>query len=565
MLLNMESFWLVGAGGRDVVTGLGQLREVLLTQREVARAEWEYFFEPNFDQGIHDPARLFGMDAAVERIRQAINKEERIVVYGDYDADGVASLAILMTALKSLGANVSPYLPHRVDDGYGLNLSVLKKLASEMDLLITVDCGVSNVAEVDWLKKRSIDVIVTDHHNLPDDLPEALAVLHPRHPQGKYPFKYLCGAGVAWKLAAALLADKEAEISLLDLVAVGAVADMVPMVGENRVIVALGLRVLRKSSRVGMRALTAMVGAGAGDINEEALSYRLVPLLNAAGRLEHAQPVLDLMLTDNKRQADDLVAKLQQYNRRRSVRSRQIQVEVESRLIEDKAPFVFVSDKSWEAGLVGLVAGRLSDKYAKVAVVVGGGNGHAVGSARAPAGFNVFQLIAGQEEHLLSFGGHASAAGFSVAYDKVSMLRSLLVEAAAQIGKETKCRREAADAVVVQDLLNWDTAEMLERFAPFGEGNRRPSLISRDLELVEWRVVGKTGEHAKFLFRNGDELLDGIGFGLARQEWLRGVKRAKLVDVLFHLDINEFKGRRTLQLQVLDIAAAGGVKIVTSK
>ena len=564
MLLNMESFWLVGAGGRGVVTELGQLREVLLTQREVARAEREYFFEPNFDQGIHDPALLFGMDVAVERIRQAINKEERIVVYGDYDADGVSSMAILMTALKSLGANVSPYLPHRVDDGYGLNLSVLKKLASETDLLITVDCGVSNVAEVDWLGRRSIDVIVTDHHNLPDDLPEALAVLHPRHPQGKYPFKYLCGAGVAWKLAAALLADKEAEISLLDLAAVGAVADMVPMVGENRVIVALGLRVLRKSSRVGMRALTAMVGEGAGDIDEEALSYRLVPLLNAAGRLEHAQPVLDLMLTDNKRQADDLVAKLQQYNRRRSVRSRQIQAEVESRLIEDKAPFVFVSDQNWEAGLVGLVAGRLSDKYAKMAVVVGGGNGHAVGSARAPAGFDVFQLIAGQEEHLLSFGGHASAAGFSVAYDKVSMLRGLLLEAAAQIGKETKCQREAADAVVVQDLLNWDTAEMLERFAPFGEGNRRPSLISRDLELVQWRVVGKTGEHAKFLFRKGDELLGGIGFGLARQEWLRGVKRAKLVDVLFHLDINEFKGRRTLQLQVLDIAAAGKVKIVTS-
>ena len=289
-----------------------------------------------------------------------------------------------------------------------------------------------------------------------------------------------------------------------------------------------------------------------------------MPLLNAAGRLEHAQPVLDLMLTDNKRQADDLVAKLQQYNRRRSVRSRQIQAEVESRLIEDKAPFVFVSDQNWEAGLVGLVAGRLSDKYAKMAVVVGGGNGHAVGSARAPAGFDVFQLIAGQEEHLLSFGGHASAAGFSVAYDKVSMLRGLLLEAAAQIGKETKCQREAADAVVVQDLLNWDTAEMLERFAPFGEGNRRPSLISRDLELVQWRVVGKTGEHAKFLFRKGDELLGGIGFGLARQEWLRGVKRVKLVDVLFHLDINEFKGRRTLQLRVLDIAAAGKVKIVTS-
>lgn len=563
MLLNMESFWLVGAGGSSVVTDLGQLREVLLTQREVVRGEREYFFEPSFDRGIHDPALLFGMDVAVERIRQAIRKEERVVVYGDYDADGVASLAILMTALKGLGANVSPFLPHRVDDGYGLNLSVLKKLASEMDLLITVDCGVSNVAEIDWLGRRGIDVIVTDHHNLPGDLPEALAVLHPRHPQGKYPFKYLCGAGVAWKLAAALLADKEAEINLLDLVAVGTVADMVPMVGENRVIVALGLRVLRKSSRVGMRALTAMVGEGAGDVDEEALSYRLVPLLNAAGRLEHAQPVLDLMLTDNKSQADGLVAKLQQYNRRRSVRSRQIQAEVESKLREDKAPFVFVSDKSWEAGLVGLVAGRLSDKYAKMAVVVGGGNGHAVGSARAPAGFNVFQLIAGQEKHLLSFGGHAAAAGFSVAYDKVSMLRSLLLEAAAQMGEETKCRTEAADAVVVRDLLNWDTAEMLGRFAPFGEGNRRPGLISRDLELMEWRVVGKTGEHAKFLFRNGDELLDGIGFGLARQEWLRGVKKAKLVDVLFHLDINEFRGRRTLQLQVLDIAAAGGVKIVT--
>ncbi len=546
-----------------MVTELPQLCEVLLTQREVARAEREYFFEPDFDQGIHDPARLFGMDVAVERIRRAIKKEERVVVYGDYDADGVCSMAILMTALKSLGAKVSPYLPHRVDDGYGLNLSVLEKLASEIDLLITVDCGVSNVGEIDWLGRRGIDVIVTDHHNLPDDLPGALAVLHPRHPQGRYPFGYLCGAGVAWKLAAALLADKEAEINLLDLAAVGTVADMVPLVGENRVIVALGLRVLKKSPRVGMRVLSAMVGAGADGVDEEVLSYRLVPVLNAAGRLEHAQPVLDLMLTNNKRQADDLVAKLQQYNRRRSMRSRQIQAEVESRITGDKSPFVFVSDKSWEAGLVGLVAGRLSDKYAKMAVVVGGGNGYAVGSARAPAGVNVFQLIAGQEEHLLSFGGHAGAAGFSVAYDKVSVLRSSLVKAAAQIGEETKCRK-AADAVVVQDLLNWDTAEMLERFAPFGEGNRRPSLISRDLELVEWRAVGKTGEHAKFLFRKGDEPLEGIGFGLARQEWLRGARRGKLVDVLFHLDINEFRGRRTLQLRVLDVAAAGEVKIVTS-
>lgn len=563
MLLNMEWSWLVGASG-SVVTELGQLREVLLAQRKIAGAEREYFFEPSFDQGIHDPALFFGMDAAVERIRRAIKKEERMVVYGDYDADGVASMAILMTALKSLGANVSPYLPHRVDDGYGLNLSVLKKLANEMDLLITVDCGVSNAAEVGWLKKRGIDVIVTDHHNLPDDLPEALAVLHPRHPRGKYPFGYLCGAGVAWKLAAALLADREAEINLLDLAAIGTVADMVPLVGENRVMVALGLRVLKKSPRVGMRELVAMVDGGTSGVDEEALSYRLVPLLNAAGRLEHAQPALDLMLTDNRRRADDLVAKLQQYNRRRSTRSRQIQTEVESRLTEDEAPFVFVSDKSWEAGLVGLVAGRLSDKYAKMAVVVGGGNGCAVGSARAPAGLNVFQLIAGQEKHLLNFGGHAAAAGFSVAYDKVSLLRSSLLEAAARVGEETKRREEQADAVVGQGLLNWDTAEMLERFAPFGEGNKRPSLISRGLELVEWRVVGKTGEHAKFLFRKGDEPLDGIGFGLARQEWLRGVRREKLVDVLFHLDVNEFRGRRALQLRVLDIAAAGEVKIVTS-
>ncbi|MFH1354116.1 MAG: single-stranded-DNA-specific exonuclease RecJ [bacterium] len=561
---DMERVWLVSAGGGGIINEAGELREVLLAQRGVASSEREAFFEPRYNRDIHDPYLMFDMEVAVGRIRRAVEKKECIVIYGDYDADGISSMAVLIDVLKMLGANVSPYLPHRLNDGYGLRMSVLRKLAVDADLLITVDCGVSDYEEVAWLMAQGIDVIVTDHHNLPAELPQALAILHPRHPRGRYPFGYLCGAGVAWKLAQALLEDREMEKWLLDLVCLGTVADMVPMMGENKAIVSFGLRVLRRSNRPGLRKLVQTARRGSDVLDADTVGYRVVPLMNAPGRLEHGQPVLDLLLTQEERRADELVAELVRYNRSRSTLSRQVEREVTEQIGKLDGPILFASGSQWAAGVVGLVAGRLCERFARPAIVVGGGNGHAVGSARAPAGLNVFKLIADQEEHLLNYGGHPSAAGFSLEYDKVDKFSRALAEKAGQIKNEINYREEQADAIVEHNLLNWDTAEMLEQFSPYGEGNKRPKLVGRQLELADWRLVGKTKEHVKFVFRNGDEPLDGIGFGLADDELLKTVKSGESVDVLFYLDINEFKGRRGLQLQIRDIAPAGRVKIVVS-
>ncbi len=558
----MSTTWRAGAQAEQRDLRLSQLRDLLLAQRGITEHQRDNFFEPSYARDIHNPYLMSGMDAAVAAIKASVSRGERVVVYGDYDADGITSLAVLVQVLTSLGGNVSPFLPHRLDHGYGLNMDVLKKLAVDTDLLITVDCGVTGKEEIAWLRREGVQVIVTDHHRPPEELPPALAVLHPRHPAGEYPCGYLSGVGVAWKLAQALLDDETEHKRLLDLVCLGTVADMVPLRGENRAIVSFGLRLLRRSQRPGLKLLVQSAQRGEDELDSDVISYRLAPLLNAAGRLDHGQPALDLLLAGDEHSARAALEQLEKYNRRRSSRSVQIQREAEEALTET-APLLFVSSDKWEAGLVGLVAGKLCDKFARPAVVVGGGNGCAVGSARAPGGVNIFDILSAQKKHLLNFGGHESAAGFSLAYDKVDAFRRSLSGMAREIGRQREYKEEEADAVIGSHLLNWDMAEMLEKFAPYGEGNDRPSFICRRVEMAGWRAVGKTEEHAKFTFRLEDEPLDGIGFGLARREELRSLRRGQTVDVLFNLEVNEFGGRRSLQLRVKDIAPAGKVKIVT--
>lgn len=537
------------------VQSLGELEELLLQQRAVSEAERAVFYAPTYEQAIHAPEKLFGMELAVERLKRAGKKEERVLVYGDYDTDGLTSAAIVTLVLRQLGARVTPFIPHRFDDGYGLNQRVLQELLHEFDVVVTVDCGVSNVAEIAWAVEKGKDVIVVDHHELPvgdpanpaGRLPPALAVLHPRHPEGEYPFGYLSGAGVSWKLAAALLNDRAAEQELLDLALLGTVADMVPLLGENRALVTFGLERLRTTTRPGIKRLLQEARLSSPFTTEQ-LSWRVIPQLNAAGKMDHAQPALDLLLADDVPQAERAVQTLLAHNRERRRVTTRVLAEAEVLLGEVTTPCIFAADVRWPAGVVGLVAGRLSQKHNRPAVVVGGNGRHGVGSARGPEGMSVLELLRTGEAHLLKLGGHARAAGFSVEESNIGAFHEALQQAPPSVDRRSGAGVKA-NTVIATSLIDWRLLQLIERFAPFGQGNERPLFVARQVPLVSSKPVGASGKHVKCVFDVHGQLVEGIGFGIA-ETIPRGVQN---LDILFQVEANEWRGRRSLQLNLKEV------------
>lgn len=563
----MKKTWVVRPGGGEPADSVEQITQLLFWQRGVTARQTDAFLTPKFERDIHDPWLLQGMDRAIERVMAAVQKQERIVIYGDYDVDGLTATAMITSVLRSLGATVVPFIPHRLADGYGLNLAVLQKLAPEFDLLITVDCGVSNIEEITWLAQQHKEVIVIDHHEFAQSgqLPPALAVLHPRHPATTYPFPWLCGAGVTWKVCHALLQrvaphHPEASKSLLDLVVLGTIADMVPLTGENRTIVHFGLQALPHTVRPGLRALLEKARLTSDTIDAETLAWRIIPRLNAAGKIDHAQPALDLLLTTDDSRARDLLRQLDLLNTTRQTETTRVMQEAEKSIDAGISPLIFVANLTWPAGVVGLVASRLSEKFARPAIVVGGNGQHAVGSARSAVAVNILEVVRHGQEHLLKFGGHARAAGFSVVADKLPALQATLHAFAQNLAPAAEAI-SYADACLTTHLMGWPLLHQLERFAPFGQGNQRPVFISQALRVVSQRAVGKTKQHAKFTFLNSsDEFLDGIGFGLAD----RVKPGTEYVDALFSLERNNYGHRQLLQLKLQDIAPTGTVTIQRS-
>lgn len=557
-----HALWQVGAGGSRAIDNLEELERVLLHQRQVDWGQRQSFFSPTIQRDAHDPLALYGMEAAVERLQRAVSAGERILVWGDYDTDGICATAILVSVLRQLGAQVTPYLPDRAD-GYGLNGDVLRHLRSDFDLLVTVDCGVSDGEEILWLKSQGIDVIVVDHHAIPEQLPPALAVLHPRHPEGAYDCPHLSGAGVSWKLAQGLLRHpqsgvanaREAELWLLDLATLGTVGDMVPLLGENRAIVTDGLHVLRHTRRVGLQQLV-QAQRRSSDFDTEHISWRLVPLLNAAGRMDHPLPALELLLTNDEARAAELLTQLQRYQQERRKVSARVLAEATAQCEERDDACIFVASEQWPAGVVGLVASRLSEAFDRPAFVVGHNGKHAVGSVRSRGSANVLELMHAGKKYLTASGGHPQAAGFSLPFDQVPALRQAIVSAGETV--RPPATMVQADAVVAEELLTSNTVTLTRKFAPFGAANAKPQFVSRNLRLVSARAIGKSGQHAKFSFDANGSLLDGIGFGLA--DTLQRLKSA--VDVFGALEFNQYRGRTMLQLQVQAIVPAGAARIV---
>lgn len=525
-------------------------------------AAYKFLYDRDVDT---NPFLMKGINPAVARIRHAIKKQESIVVYGDFDADGVTSTALLMQTLRALGAVVKPYIPHRVDEGYGLNSKALLKLArAGVKLVITVDCGIRSVEDVEDGKAAGLDIIITDHHSIGPEIPNALAVINPKQVDCEYPEDMLAGVGVAYKLAQALLrvegnmrrnALPLNEEDLLDLVAIGTVADLAPLSRlENRALVRRGLQQINLARRPGLRALLDVVDLEAGKVSAMTIGYMLGPRINAAGRLGSAMTAYHLLAAADMKQATRLAEELHELNSQRQDLTRDAQDLIRERIeaeAEDDNLLIFAADPHFQPGIVGLVAGRLVEEFYRPAVVMEQGEDESRASCRSIPQFDITQALDQCADLLVRHGGHAQAAGFTVLNKNVPDLMQRLVGLAQQTlaGQELKPTLEI-DAEVDTNHVSEHLLEELQHLEPTGYMNAAPVFMMRNAYILEWRLVGRDNRHLKLkVARAGRPPLDAIGFGLG--EW--AAQLPGHVDLAYQLELNEWNGRRNLQLNVQDI------------
>lgn len=539
------------------------LRQVLFNRGYATDAEARAFLkaEPNFDT---DPFQMTGMQAAVERIRSALAQNEPIAIYGDYDVDGVTSTALLVDILNALGADVRGYIPNRFDEGYGLNNEALSQLKDDgVKLVITVDCGIRSPDEALHARTIGLDLIITDHHHPSErPLPPAIAVINPKQPGDVYPDKDLAGVGIAYKLAEALLieqgsADSVQLTRLLDLVALGTVADLAPLVSENRFLVRRGLRQMRETTRQGLFSLAAVAELNLPKVNATDIGFRLGPRLNAAGRLDEALAAYELLTTNDVYEAGQLSQKLDVQNRERQRITREMQVRAEELALADEkdAFLLFAAHEDFNAGVVGLAASRLTDTYYRPSIVAHIDTDTTRGSCRSIPEFHITDALDQCADILVRHGGHAAAAGFTVENDKLDELVSRLKAIAReQLGDQDLRPTLTADAEIPLTEVRPDLLNALKYLEPTGYGNPDAVFVSREVKVRHSRTVGADKRHLKMNLEDGQGMShDAIGFRL-------GHLKAELpehVDIMYIYEINEYNGRVNYQLNLKDVKAAG--------
>jgi len=553
----------------DQVAGFQQaqihpvLAQILFNRGFVDPTEAAAFLNGTVATG--DPFKMLGMSKAVERIRRAIKKRELIVVYGDFDADGVTSTVLLVSVLKALGAEVKPYIPHRVDEGYGLNDNALRELAKRgVKLVITVDCGIRSLHEVETGNAAGLDMIVTDHHSVGPEVPRALAVINPKQAGCKYGEDMLAGVGVTFKLAEALLrvakqSDKLAPLEvtdLLDLVAVGTVADLVPLNrGENRQLVIDGLAQLRQAKRPGIRALLDAAKVTPERVDAMGIGFVIGPRINAAGRLESAMLAYELLSTTDLAKATELAYQLQALNEKRQQLTREMQDYAQSvtgveALEHGELPLIFAAAPGFLQGIVGLVAGRLTESYYRPSIVVHYGEHESHGSCRSIPEFDITAALDECASLLIRHGGHAQAAGFALHNENLEQFKEqmLAIAGSALKGKDLQPSLDI-DAEVPLKQLDINLYDALRSMEPTGNSNLAPTLYARHLRVTDARRVGKDESHLKLRFSDGVTEKDAIAFRMGDI----ADELPPYVDVAYQLDINEWNGTRRLELRVQDI------------
>lgn len=514
----------------------------------------------------NDPFKLRGMAAAVGRIRTAIKRREKIIVYGDFDADGVTSTALLVTVLRALGADVDPYIPHRVDEGYGLNDAALIALAKRgVKLVVTVDCGIRSLREVETGMNAGLDMIVTDHHSVGPELPRATAVINPKQPGDTSGDTMLAGVGVTFRLAEALLRvaasqdKRELPIQpddLLDLVAIGTVADLVPLNRpENRALVVRGLRKIHEAKRLGVRALLDKAGVKPEIVNATAIGFAIGPRINAAGRLESAMQALNLLLTNDISAAAEQAAALNSLNEKRQQLTREMQEYARQvAVIGADTPLIFAANTGFIQGIVGLVAGRLAEEYYRPAVIVHQGEHESHGSCRSIAEFNITEALDQCADLLIRHGGHAQAAGFAIENGNIPAFQARLTEIAAEqlAGKDLQPTL-AIDLELSLREVDWTLHEALQDLEPTGNAFPAPVLCARRLQVLDCRAIGKENAHLKIrLGDGGGQRFNAVGWNFGKY----ADSMPREVDAAFVLLVNEWNGNRNLELEIKDLRPA---------
>lgn len=553
--------------------GVSPIVAQLLLARGVYEADAARTFLDAKLTGLRDPDQLPGAADAADRVYSAVRDRRKIVVYGDYDADGMTATAILLSCLKLLGADASYYVPNRLEEGYGLSCEALRTLAERgASLVISVDCGIASIAEAALAKELGLELIVTDHHEFASQLPDAAAIVHPRLPGTSYPFGGLCGAGVALKLAWAICQRASQAKRVTDpmrnflmtavgLAAIGTVADVVPLLDENRILVRHGLSSLKHSSPLGLQAL--MQVAKLGDkpaLDSEDIAFTLGPRLNAAGRFGQAQLAVELLTTDSPERAQQLAEYIHELNSSRESLERSIQLaaskQVKEQFDSEGDSALVLAGHGWHAGVIGLVAGKLAEKYHRPVVLIALdqlGVKPGVGSARSPNGLNLHAALTSCSEHLLSHGGHACAAGLRIEERRIDAFRAAFCDyAASESNGAVKVGEIRIDAEGPFCQLTAETVQQIQSLAPFGSGNPRPVLCATGVTVAEPpKRIGAGEKHLALKLAQQRTNLRGVCFGGG--EWCDelGAVQAPL-DIAFKPVINEFRGRRSVEVHLVD-------------
>lgn len=507
---------------------------------------------------LHDPYLLHDMEKAVKRIRQAIENYEQILVYGDYDADGMTSASIMKEALEMLGAETQVYLPNRFTDGYGPNQSVYKYFIDQqkVSLIITVDNGVAGKEAIAYAQEQGVDIIVTDHHSMPAELPNAFAIVHPEHPEADYPFSYLAGCGVAFKLACALLESIPTE--MLDLVAIGTIADMVSLTDENRIMVRVGLQILKDTERIGLQELMKVSDIDPDSLNEETIGFKIAPQLNALGRLDDPNPAIELLTGFDDEEALVIAKMINGKNEERKTIVQTIFDEAIA-MVDPSQPVQVLAKEGWHPGVLGIVAGRILEQISQPVIVLNIENGLAKGSARSVEALNIFEALDDHRDLFVAFGGHSGAAGMTLEADKLPALSQVL---SGYIENNHLDMSQKKTLTIDDELhfsdLSLETVRSLEKLAPFGMDNKKPVFLLKDFTVKQARTMGQNGAHLKLKLSQAGEDFDLVAFDMGAQ--VQEFQQAQGLELAVTLSVNVWNGSTTLQLMLED-ARVNGIQL----
>ena len=518
------------------------------------------FFRPNIEQ-LHDPFLMKDMNKAVNRILQAIENKESIMIFGDYDVDGTSSVALLSSFLNDIGANISTYIPDRNNEGYGISLKAIDLAEQNKEtLIIALDCGIKASDQVQYALKKKIDFIICDHHNPSNQLPNAYAILKPKRKDCKYPFKELCGCGVGFKLIQAINKRRGLEIenilSYLDLVAVAIAADIVPLIGENRILTYVGLQLINSNPRIGLHCI--LKNNKKKEFNIGDLIFYIAPRINAAGRMDHASLALELLLEKDLNKGEKLAEKIEKLNLKRREIEKNITEEALKKIVDENNPksnSTVVFEKSWNKGVIGIVASRIIEKHYKPTIVFCKSNdGSLTGSARSIKGVDLYKILEECKTTILQFGGHKYAAGLTIKKENYISFKSSFEEAVNNYVKNKLPIKEIRiESKITLDSITPKFFRILNQFEPFGPGNRRPIFLSEHLSLKgELSKIGKNKEHLKLsVEQESDKTFSAIGFWLS--EKATKISSNSTFSMLYTIDENTWNGITSIQLKIKDI------------